>query len=99
MSVVSKCEFPNFLRRPLPDGSPRHWITEMKYAGNTDQWTSQLEITVLESEIVAKIKFEAQCSDHQGGTVPCDHRELEYTRTCVREEGGGKYRVKHTESR
>lgn len=93
--MLSRCEFPAFLQRPLPDGSPRYWLTELKYLGNTNSWESQLEITVNKSELVAKIKFEAQCMDHRGGSVPCEHKELEYRKTCIKEEGEGKYRVKH----
>ena len=52
-----QCMFPEFLRRPLPDGSDRTWTTETKFMDNTNIWDTQLEITVTEYNIIAKHKY------------------------------------------
>ncbi len=92
--MLSECEFPEFLRAPLPDGSPRIWVTETKYIDNTELWETQLEISVDRSEIVAKLKYKAQCHDYTG-TVPCYQREVQYRRFCLTHDGENRYRVQH----
>ena len=52
-----QCIFPEFLRTPMSDGSDRVWLTETKYVDNTNLWDTQLEITVFEYEVVARLKY------------------------------------------
>ena len=93
--VTAKCRFPHFLREPLPDGSPRYWLTEMNYLGNSDKMSSRLEISAKESKLEAWITIQEPCDDPQGTRSYCDYKQLDYTRHCVREDGVGKYRVRH----
>ena len=94
--VKGECYFPDFLRNPLPDGSQRTWVTETKFIDNTELWETQLEVVVTQREVIAKLKYKAQCHDYTG-TVPCFKRELQYRRTCLTSDGDDRYRVQHVE--
>ena len=91
----SECNFPEFVRRPFKDGNDRHWLTQTKFVESTDVWQSQQEMTVVGSEIVANVKFDARCKDFNGVSVPCHNREVVYRKTCIEELADGKYFVSH----
>ncbi|ELU08885.1 hypothetical protein CAPTEDRAFT_225694 [Capitella teleta] len=93
--VRAKCLFPSFLQDPLPDGSTRYWLTEIKYTGNSEKTTSRLEITSKNSQLEAWVNIQEPCDNPQGSRSYCDHKQLEYTRQCLKEDGVGKYRVRH----
>ncbi len=92
--VGAECTFPQYLQNPLPDGSKRIWVTETKFIDNTDLWETQLEIVVEPTEIIAKLKYKAQCHSYTG-TEPCYQREVLYRRYCLTHDGEDRYRVRH----
>ena len=75
-------------------GGSKLWTTETRYEEHTANWSSQKEILVFEKEITVKRKFLADF--YEGGrNKPCYKKELLYSIVCIREEGQGKFRVKH----
>lgn len=61
-----RCEFPKFLRMPMVDGTARKWTSETKYIDNTNLWATQLEITVTDYRINAKLKYKVS---KRGGCI------------------------------